>query len=111
MKVAAGFGGGMGRMAGTCGAVTGAYMVIGLKYGNTLADDRDAKERTHAKVQDFARRFCERHHWLECKKLLGCDISTAEGMELARDKKLFVSICPQLVAHAAEVLESVLEGR
>jgi len=33
LKISTGFGGGMGRLGGTCGAVTGAIMVIGLKYG------------------------------------------------------------------------------
>ncbi|MFZ5631777.1 MAG: C-GCAxxG-C-C family protein [Bacillota bacterium] len=34
MKIATPFGGGMARLGETCGAVTGALMVIGLKYGN-----------------------------------------------------------------------------
>ena len=47
-KVATGFGGGM-RMAGTCGAVTGAFMVLGLKYGNSPEKDKKAKENTYKK--------------------------------------------------------------
>jgi C_GCAxxG_C_C family probable redox protein len=43
LKIASGFGGGMGRLAETCGAVTGAFMVLGLKYGSA-ASDREAKE-------------------------------------------------------------------
>ena len=43
LKLAAGFGGGMGRMAGTCGAVTGAFMVLGLKHGPTEAGDQTGK--------------------------------------------------------------------
>ena len=35
LRTASGFGGGTGRMARTCGVVTGAFMVLGLKYGHT----------------------------------------------------------------------------
>ena len=44
LKIAQGFGGGMGRMTKTCGAVTGAFMVLGLKYGNADIHDKEAKE-------------------------------------------------------------------
>ena len=51
LKAAAGFGGGMGRMAGTCGAVTGALMVLGLKHGPVEADDQQGKESVYERVQ------------------------------------------------------------
>ena len=53
LKVSAGFGGGMGRMGHTCGAVTGAYMVIGLKFGAVSGQDQDAKLRTYRLVREF----------------------------------------------------------
>jgi len=53
MKISSGFGGGMGRMADTCGAVTGAYMVLGLKYGQN-SPDQEAKEGIYAWIKDFA---------------------------------------------------------
>src|SRR5271157_2412795 len=76
LKLAAGFGGGMGRMAGTCGAVTGAVMVLGLKYGAVSPDDRQAKELTYEKVREFAARFKEREGSLVCRELLGYDINS-----------------------------------
>ena len=108
MKVAAGFGGGMGRLGEVCGAVTGAIMVIGLKYGATTVDDAQAKERTHALVREFAAKFTARHHCLRCRELLGCDIRTVEGMQLAKDKGLFVTLCPKLVEDSALILEELL---
>lgn len=53
LKVSSGFGGGMGRMAQTCGAVTGAYMVIGLKYGAVSGQDQEAKQKTYRQVREF----------------------------------------------------------
>ena len=57
LKVSAGFGGGMGRMAQTCGAVTGAYMVLGLKHGAVSGQDQDAKQKTCRLVREFAERL------------------------------------------------------
>jgi len=45
LKVSGAFGGGMGRMGETCGAVTGAFMIIGLKYGKTRIKDEQTKEK------------------------------------------------------------------
>jgi C_GCAxxG_C_C family probable redox protein len=108
LKVAAGFGGGMGRMGGTCGAVTGALMVLGLKYGGTNAGDSEAKETTYERVREFAARFTARHGSVACKDLLGCDISSPEGLAAARERGLFSTICPKFVRDAAELLEAML---
>jgi C_GCAxxG_C_C family probable redox protein len=106
-KVATGFGGGM-RMGGTCGAVTGALMVLGLKYGNTTAKDKEGKLKTYQQIEEYTRRFKSRNDTVACRELLGCDISTPEGMKEARDKGLFSSTCPQMVQDAAEILEEML---
>jgi C_GCAxxG_C_C family probable redox protein len=108
VRIAAGFGGGMGRMANTCGAVTGALMVLGLKYGATDATDRQAKEAVYERVREFSRRFAARHGSTVCRDLLGCDISTPAGVERARQGSLFTSACPKFVQSAAEILEELL---
>jgi C_GCAxxG_C_C family probable redox protein len=98
-KVATGFGGGM-RMGGTCGAFTGALMVLGLKYGNTTAEDKKAKAKTYKKVEEYTNRFKTRNDY--------CDLSTPEGMKEAKDKNLFSSICPRMIQDAVEILEEML---
>jgi len=107
LKFAAGFGGGMGRMGGTCGVVTGAYMALGLKYGPTQANP-EAKAAMYASIRKFAEQFAAGHQGLECRELLGYDISIAEEHETARNKGLFKTICPQLVRDASEILEEML---
>jgi C_GCAxxG_C_C family probable redox protein len=107
LKIAAGFGGGMGRMAETCGAITGAMMVLGLRHGGTTPD-REAKERVYAKIRQFADRFKARNGSLLCRDLLSCDISTPAGHEAAREKGLFTTACPTYVRDAAEILEEML---
>jgi C_GCAxxG_C_C family probable redox protein len=108
LRIAAGFGGGMGRMAGTCGAVTGAFMLIGLKYGGATTEDRQAKERTYEAVREFTKRFISRHDSLVCRELLGCDISTPDGFQLAKEQKLAAAICARLVRDAAQIVEEMI---
>ena len=108
LRIAAGFGGGMGRMAGTCGAVTGAYMVLGLKFGVTDAADRQAKEALYERVREFSRRFAARHGSTTCRDLLGCDMSTPEGLARVTQEKLPATLCPPFVQSAAEILEELL---
>lgn len=108
LRVAGAFGGGMARTGQTCGAVTGALMVIGLKYGQTTVDAKQAKEKTYALAREFMRQFEARHGSIACQALLGHDLSTPEGLQLAREKGLFTSLCPKLVADAVEILEGIL---
>lgn len=109
-RVATGFGGGM-RMAETCGAVTGAFMVLGLKYGNSTSEDKEVKAKTYEKIVEYISRFKARHGSVMCRELLDCDITTPEGATKAKENNLFNSICPKLVRDAAEVLEEMLEEK
>ena len=107
-RVAGAFGAGMARTGQTCGAVSGALMVIGLEYGQTQGEDKPAKEKTYALGREFLERFKARNGGVVCRELLGHDISTPEEMQAARDKGLFDSLCPRLVANAVEILEEIL---
>jgi C_GCAxxG_C_C family probable redox protein len=108
LKIAHGFGGGMGRMAQTCGAVTGAFMVLGLKYGNADIHDKEARERIYGMVREFARRFENRNGSIVCRELLGCDISKPEGIANAKENGLFASVCPKMVGDAAGILDEMI---
>ncbi len=108
LRIAQGFGGGMARLGETCGAVTGAIMIIGLKHGRTRPEDAAAKERTYALVGELFRRFRSRHGALPCRDLLGCDMGTVEGRKIADDGKLHETLCPLLIASAVDILEDIL---
>jgi len=109
LRIAAPFAGGMGLMGEVCGAVTGAFMVLGLKAGNTLAQDRASKERAYDLARAFAQRFRARHGSILCRELLGCAIDTAEGLQAARARGLFIELCPRLVQDSAEIVAELLE--
>jgi C_GCAxxG_C_C family probable redox protein len=108
LKVAGGFGSGMGRMAGTCGAVTGAIMVIGLVHSMTKKGDLQQKEISYEAVRAFAGKFRERNRTLECRELMGADVSTPEGLATAKERNIFRTVCPKYVRDAAEILEEML---
>lgn len=103
LKISSGFGGGM-ACAETCGAVTGAYMVIGMKHGHTSGEP-NAKANTKQKIQQFNAAFKAKHGSLICKNLVGHDISTPEGAQTASQEGVFGSKCPQFIKTACSIIE------
>lgn len=108
LRISAAFGGGMARLGEVCGSVSGAFLILSLKYGHIRADDSQAKEETYNKVREFAHQFKSRHGSIVCRDLLGCDIGTPVGLKLAKEKNLFSTVCPGFVRDAAEIIEQVL---
>jgi C_GCAxxG_C_C family probable redox protein len=108
LKIACGFGGGIGRMGKTCGSVTGALMVIGLKHGQANLLDEESSQRTYALVEEFVDRFKALHGSIECKELIGYDLSDSGELELAREIGVFQNKCPSFVYDSACILEDVL---
>ena len=103
LKIASGFGGGM-ACAETCGAVTGAYMVIGMKHGHDVSDP-EKKANTKELIKKFNQKFKEKHESLICKELTGYDISTPEGAEAASEADVFQSKCPGFLKTSCNILE------
>jgi len=108
LRIAGAFGGGMARMGEQCGAVTGALMVIGLKYGKTKTGDEGARDKTYKLAQELMTRFKERHGSIICRELLGYDLSNPEERAAVSEKGLFTTLCPQLVRDAVEIVEQLL---
>jgi len=108
LKVSAAFGGGMGRLGEVCGAVTGAFMVIGLKYGRVNVGDAKAHEETTRLVREFAQRFGLINGSIICRDLLGLDLGTEEGQKAFVDKKLRETLCVKYVRDAADIVEQLI---
>ncbi len=107
LKISSAFPAGM-QMAGICGAVTGAFMVLGLKFANQESSESAGRKRVYEAVAEFTRRFRECHNTLDCKELLGCNIMTAEGKETANQENLFKTVCPTFVEDAARILQEMM---
>jgi C_GCAxxG_C_C family probable redox protein len=99
-------GGGMARTGRTCGAVTGAALILGLAKGDE--DEGKARKITYSSVQELFRRFEAMHGTTDCKSLLGTDLDTEEGLKKAQTEQLFTKLCPGFVRDAATILEELL---
>lgn len=108
LKLAQSFGGGIARRADWCGAVTGALMAIGLRFGRTRAEDAAARDRTYQACGEFILRFETRFGAVKCRDLLGCDIGTPEGAAEAAARRLHETRCADYVSAAVEILEEIL---
>ena len=108
-KIARAYGAGMGT-GGICGAVTGAYMILGFLVGEDQ-EERRARFKTYELVGEFTRRFEVRRGSLVCKTLLGgVDLGTDAGRQQATGRNLFRTICPGYVRDATEILEEIAQG-
>jgi C_GCAxxG_C_C family probable redox protein len=94
----------MGRTGKTCGAVTGAYMVIGLSEPKVA---REGIEAVYLKIQEFNKRFVGLHASTCCTELLNSDLSSPEGLARARAEGLFIKSCPNFVRDAVEIFEEI----
>ncbi|MBQ3543844.1 MAG: C_GCAxxG_C_C family protein [Lachnospiraceae bacterium] len=109
LKIGACFGSGM-RKGEVCGACTGALMALGLKYGQALEQDNDSRLKTNEVTDRFMEEFKKENGSYMCKELLGCDLSTEEGIKEALEKKLFTEFCPKMVESATRIAENILMG-
>jgi hypothetical protein len=86
-------------------------MVIGLRYGQADLADEEARQKTHELVAEFIDRFTRLHGSIECRELIGYDLSDPEQLELARASQIRHNKCGSLVHDAAQILEEVLHFR
>ena len=108
LKVSSGFGGGMGRMGEVCGAVTGAFIALGLHDWEANPPTLDEKNKVSERIRAFSQEFKNQHGSIVCKDLIGCDLSTPQGYKEATDKGVFVSICRPVVEDAVKIVEGML---
>jgi C_GCAxxG_C_C family probable redox protein len=106
LRMSSGFGAGMGRLQETCGAITGAYMVLGLKFGKQIPDD-ESKEKVVELIQEFTSRFKSDNHHTNCRDLLHCDLNTEEGQEYFEQNNLHTDVCSKCVGDAVRIIEEL----
>ena len=96
-------------MGDTCGALTGGMMVLGLKYGRTVAGDTEAKEKNYRLVHEFVDEFNRRFEHPMCRDLLGFDPDSPEASERFKNEPELEKRCAGFVREAAEILEDIIE--
>lgn len=108
LKLAANFGGGMWE-GETCGAVVGALMAIGLKYGQGESTDAAKKEESLAFAAEFKERFAEEFGSCICREMLGLKIP--EDMEQIMEENKFGTVCCHAVTTACEICADILNRK
>ena len=109
LKIGAAFGGGMSRLGNTCGAVSGALMIIGMAFRNKDPEDTENKEFVYETGRRFLEQFMEIHGTVMCRDLIGIDMNDEQDLQRARETGIFEEKCPNFVKTAAELLENILE--
>ena len=109
MLISSSFGGGMGGLRETCGALSGAFMVIGLKYGYSTPDNPNEKAELYKKVRIVAEAFKEKYNTMLCRELLEAKNLIVKTEPSIRTEKYYKERpCAVFVESAAEILEEIL---
>ncbi len=108
MMISSAFGGGIAGSGSVCGCVTGALMALGMKFGFT-EPDAIAKNLMTAKNNEFIAKFRERCGGINCRELLGLDVSIPEQAAEVAATGVIQSRCPDFVTAACDILEEMLE--
>ncbi|MFH0967097.1 MAG: C-GCAxxG-C-C family protein [Methanobacteriota archaeon] len=110
-KITTGLGGGLGRSGNVCGAVTGAILVLGQRYGMNSLEHAAAREETYALVKRLISEFTAIHGSINCAELLGYDMSDPVQFAEAKEKRVASKICPCLVRDATIILDKIIQEK
>jgi C_GCAxxG_C_C family probable redox protein len=106
-KIAAGFGGGIGKTQQICGALTGAVMVIGSKFYNENYP-AESKRIVYDEVREFLKDFEKINGCIKCIELIGVDFSTEEGNKKAEEENLYELRCEKFIKDVCNMLEEII---
>jgi len=109
LGMSVGFGAGMGRLQETCGAVTGAFMVLGMHNSGMYPDNKEIKEASYTMIQDFSRKFTTVYGTTNCGSLINCDLKTGEGQLYFRNHNLHEEVCEKCISTSVKIIEDLLK--
>ena len=109
LRVSCAFGGGMGRQQHTCGAVTGAAMALGLRFGKGKNDNDEKKLQTYDKTVELFDEFTKLNGSTNCRELLNnLNMRDEKELELINEQNLFHTNCRKYVADAVRIAENII---
>lgn len=112
LRISSPFGAGMGRLREVCGAVSGMFIIAGMRYGCTDPKDNKAKAEHYKMIQQLAAKFKEENHSIICRELLGLNAGPDSPIPELRTNEYYKKRpCAELVGCAAEILEEVLKNK
>lgn len=102
-RIATGFGAGVGRHGLICGALAGAVMAIGLRFGSPDPTEADKRKLITGYVSQLINRFRDSFTDTDCRELIGCDLSTPQGAKKAKEEKVRTQKCRHFVRSTVEL--------
>jgi C_GCAxxG_C_C family probable redox protein len=108
VKMAASLGAGLGRNGYVCGALSGAALVIGARYGNTDPADTAGREKAYAVANELLEKFQRENHTVLCRELISFNLKNPDELKRAREMGVFQNRCPLFVLSAGKILEEIL---
>lgn len=112
LKLSSSFGGGMARLREVCGAVSGMFMVAGMKYGYTDPKDSTAKTEHYKLIQELAAEFKEKNRSIVCRELLGLSVQSEIYIPEERTAEYYKKRpCAELVGDAAEIIDRYIKTK
>ncbi|MBP6977232.1 MAG: C-GCAxxG-C-C family protein [Bacteroidales bacterium] len=110
LKVAKAFGGGMAGYGKTCGALTGAMMVIGLRWGSASASDGEANDRVEKKTHQLVEEFEKKYGTSNCNELLGLEAGNLSGTDVLLRGSRICQSCHGFIETVVAFLEEEIES-
>ena len=108
LKLSSSFGGGMGKLREVCGAVSGMFMIAGLKFGYTSNDNLNEKTEHYKRIQDLAEEFKQKFGTIICREILKIDSDGYIPSE--RTQKYYESRpCEECIATATKIIAKLLQ--
>ena len=112
LRLAASFGGGIGRMRQTCGAACGMFLLAGLQNGSAIPGDAEGKKNNYTLVQDLAAKFKDENGSLICAELLGIAPKPQTPTPEARTEAYYQKRpCVEMVATAVRIFLSTIDHK
>ncbi len=109
LKLASGFGGGLGLTGNVCGAVTGGVLILGLMFGRGENEDKLKQQKTYQYVRDFIEKFKVKYGTIECKNLIdNINLLTEEGNKRFRESKM-IDKCCEYVENANKIIQEIIK--
>ncbi|WP_421919113.1 C-GCAxxG-C-C family protein [Marinifilum sp.] len=107
-QISSGFGGGMGRLQKTCGAVTGAFMLIGIHNCEKYSNHSLQTENNRSMIQEFNRRFTQTYESLDCRDIIKCDLNTPEGQQYCKENNSKEIICTKCITDSIDIVNALI---
>ena len=115
LRIAAGFGGGVGRMRMMCGTVSALVILAGLERGQTRGEDREGKAACYQLVRELLETFKQRNGSIICADLLqmqGVKAETNTAQPDERNAEYYrIRPCARKVESAARVFAEYLSNQ